>query len=70
MEDVLEGKFMSIVVPSAEPSHVDKSISVVLEVRTELPCWTFSVEVDSGWKKDIGPLDWLVCSGVPEYVAA
>lgn len=70
MEDVLEGKCLSIVVPSVEPSHVDKSISVVLEVRTELTCWTFLVEVDSRWRKDIVPLDWLVPSGVPEYIVA
>lgn len=49
---------------------MDKSISVILEVRTELTCWTFPVEVDSGWRRDIVPLDWLIPAGVPEYVVA
>lgn len=70
MEVLLEGKFVPTVVPSVEPSHVDKSISVVLGVGTELTCWTVPVEVDSGWGKDIVPLDWLVPSGVSEYVVA
>lgn len=61
---------MSIVVPSVEQNHVDKSISVVLGVRTGLTCWTFpagSVEVDSERREDIVP-DWMVPSGVLEYV--
>lgn len=70
VEDVLEGRCVPTVVPSLEPSHVDNSILVVLEVGTELACWTLPVEVDSGWRKDIAPLDWLVPSGVPEYVVA
>lgn len=42
---------MSTVVLSVDPNHVDKSISVVFEVRAELTCWTFPVVpigVDSG----------------------
>ena len=61
---------MSVAIPSVEPSRVDKSTSVVLEVRTELTCWTFPVEVASGWRKDIVPLDWLVLSGVSAYAVA
>lgn len=71
MEDVLKWKCVSTVVPSVEPNHVDKSISVVFEVRTELTCWTLPVvpmEVDSGRKEDVVSLDWLILSGVPEYV--
>lgn len=71
MENVLKGIHVSTVVPPVELSHVDMSISVVLGVRTRLTCCTFPVGpigIDSESRESTVPLDWLVPSGVPEYV--